>query len=218
MRDRIKAIHLFKERDAGRHSILGWVEGPGALAGALRGLGDFYVDLLEEPEWCADLLEVCLETSRRFALAQIEAGADTIGIGDAMCSQVSAAVFESLILPRQRELVQAIQAAGARVRLHICGQTQHLLPGIGSLGVDIMDADSMVSLRNLREALGPEVVLAGNLNPVKALRFGNPEQIQEEVAACAKEAGSPYMVCAGCEVPAQTPEANLRALCRQTLP
>jgi MtaA/CmuA family methyltransferase len=192
MRDRIEACRLYRQLDQDRHSILGWVEGPGALAADLRGMQDFYMDLLEEPEWCGELLDICTEASRRFALAQIEAGADTIGIGDAMCSQISASVYEELILPRQRQLVSAIHDAGAFVRLHICGQTRHLWSGIGSLGVDIIDVDSMVPLAEIREALGKKIILAGNLNPVKELRFSDPQSIREGVHRCHEEAGEPY--------------------------
>jgi len=218
MRDRVDAVRLFKERDQGRHSILGWVEGPGALAGDVRGLADFYMDLLEEPDWCAELLDICMEASRQFALAQIAAGADTIGIGDAMCSQISAGAYESLVLPRQQKLVRAIHEAGARVRLHICGQTRHLWPGLSSLDLDIIDVDWMVDLAQMRSALGPKVVLAGNLDPAKEIRFGKPEAIKAGLHRCATEAGKPFMVCAGCEIPSATPEENLRALCDPLIP
>jgi len=213
MRDRIDAVRLYRKRDDNQHSILGWVEGPGALAADVRGLQEFYMDLMEEPDWCGELLDICMETSRLFALAQVAAGADTIGIGDAMCSQVSASVYEHLILPRQKTLIDAIHEAGARVRLHICGQTRHLWNGITSLNVDIIDVDWMVSLSEMRSLLGPRVVLAGNADPVKDIRFGEPSAIRAGVARCRAVAGDPFMVCAGCEIPSGTPNENVRALC-----
>ena len=217
MRDRIDAVRLYRERDNNQHSIMGWVEGPGALAADVRGLQDFYMDLLEDPDWCEELLDICAETSRRFALAQITAGADTIGMGDAMCSQVSASTYEDLILPRQKTLIDAIHAAGAKVRLHICGQTRHLWPGINTLGIDIIDVDWMVPLPEIRQALGPKVVLAGNLDPAKELRFGEAKAIRESVLRCYKEAGEPFMAGAGCEIPSGTPHENLKALCEPVI-
>jgi MtaA/CmuA family methyltransferase len=218
MKDRIDAIHLYKKMDAGRHSILGWIEGPGALAANLRGLSEFFMDLLEEPEWCAELMDRTLRTGIRFAQAQIEAGADTIGIGDAMCSQVSGNVYEALILPRQKTLVDAIHDTGAYVRLHICGQTRHLWRGMAQLGVDIVDCDHMVDLVEIRKALGSQVVIAGNIDPVSGLRYGNPQSIRKHVRQNLKDAGSRYMVCAGCEVPSGTPVENLASLCEAIPP
>ena len=213
MRDRLDAVRLYRNKDQGKHSILGWVEGPGALSADLRGLQDFFMDMLEEPEWCGELLDICTEASIRFAVAQIKAGADTIGIGDAMCSQISTQTYESLILPRQKKLVNAIHEAGGKVRLHICGQTKHLLNGIAQLGIHILDCDSMVSMEGARQRLGNNVVIAGNLNPVEAVRFGHPEAIREGIRRCRQAAGHPFMVCAGCEVPSGTPVENLKALC-----
>jgi putative ABC transport system permease protein len=55
---------------------------------------------------------------------------------------------------------------GAFVKLHICGNITHLLPGIADLGVDILDVDHMVSLSFVREAVGGRVAIAGNMDPV----------------------------------------------------
>ncbi len=214
MRDRLDAIRLYRERTADRYSVMGWVEGPAALAGDVRDLSEFLMDLMEEPELSAELLDLCTQTSINFALAQIEAGADTIGIGDAICSQISPGIYDELIWPRQQRLMQAIKNAGVFVRLHICGQTQHLWPKLKELPIDILDCDHMVDLNEARDVFGPDVVLAGNHNPVADLRFGQPEEIAAKTLACAQLAGARFMVNAGCEIPSGTPPENLRALCR----
>ena len=64
---------------------------------------------------------------------------------------------------------------GTRVRLHICGNIRRILPGIGSLGCEMVDIDSMVPLEQARREMGPAAVLAGNIDPVKTLRNGTPE-------------------------------------------
>jgi uroporphyrinogen decarboxylase len=71
-----------------------------------------------------------------------------------------------------------------------------------------------VGLAEARRALGPRIVLAGNLDPVAGVMRGSPEAIAAAVRRCHAEAGDPFMVNAGCEIPAATPPANLRALCR----
>ncbi len=212
MRDRIDAVRLYKERIGSHYSILGWVEGPAALAGDVRGLSDFLMDLLDEPEATSELLDLCTETSIRFALAQIEAGADTIGVGDAICSQISGSTYAELIQPRQRRLFEAIQGAGARVRLHICGQTKHLWPSLAELPYDIFDVDHMVDMDAARQTM-PEAVLSGNHDPVSDILNGMPATIREKTLACRKSAGRRFMVNAGCEIPSKTANENLKALC-----
>jgi MtaA/CmuA family methyltransferase len=160
----------------------------------------------------------CVETAIAFARAQVDAGADTIGIGDAVASQVSPGLYAALILPEERKLVSAIRAMGVYVRLHICGNITHLLPGIATLGVNILDVDHAVNLETVRRAVGPEVTLAGNVDPVACVMRGSPETIRAAIVACANAAGGRYMVNAGCEVPSATPPVNLHALCRPLTP
>ena len=94
---------------------------------------------------------------------------------------------------------------GTKVRLHICGNIRRILPGMGRLGCEIVDIDSMVPLAEARQEMGPQVVLAGNLDPVKTLRNGTPEAITAAIAECHRQAGPRYIVAAGCEVPRDTP-------------
>lgn len=218
MRDRVDAVRLFRERTGDRYSVLGWVEGPAALAADLRGVSDFMMDLLEEPEWCAALMDIATEASVRFARAQIEAGADTIGVGDAVCSQISAATHAQLIWPRQMRLIQAIKDAGARARLHICGQTKHLWPRLVELPIDILDCDHMVDMRAAAATFPENLAFAGNLDPAADLRFGSPDEIVEKTRACRRALGRRWLVSAGCEIPSGTPNENLKALCRPLVP
>lgn len=218
MRDRIDAVRLYRERAGERYSILGWVEGPGAEAADLRTPANFLLDVLDDADYTAALMSRCVETAVDFAREQVAAGADTIGVGDAIVSQVSAAVYEAQILPQQRKLVAGLHALGAAVRLHICGNISHLLPGIATLGVEIVDLDHTVDLAHARRVLGPRVVLAGNIDPVGGVMRSTPETIRAAVAGCYKAAGAPFMVNAGCEIPAPTPPENLRALCTALAP
>lgn len=214
MVDRVQAIRAFHEQFQGVYSILGWIEGPAAEAADVRGVSQFMLDLMEDKPFCGALMDRCVEVGIAFAKAQIEAGADTIGIGDAIASQVSPRVYNTLIQPREKRLIQAIQDIGAFVRLHICGNITHLLPGITNLGIDLLDVDHMVDLATVRQAVGNQVVITGNLDPVSAVLNSAPDAIQQAVQRCRAAAGSPYMVNAGCEIPAGTPPENLKALCR----
>ncbi len=213
MLDRIKAIQAYKETFGGEYSILGWIEGPVAEAADLRDVMSFLMDLIEDEAFACDLMDLCLEVGIAFARAQVEAGADTIGIGDAIASQVSPNMYERLIQPREKQLVKAIKDMGAYVKLHICGNITHLLPGIADLDIDIIDVDHMVNVSTVRDAVGDRVAIAGNIDPVSAVQDGTPSSIRETILKIYNEVGNPYIVNAGCEIPSGTPPENLRALC-----
>lgn len=213
MHDRVQAVELYKKRFGDQYSILGWVEGPAASAATLRNMNNFLLDLVLDETYAGKLMDKCLETGIDFAEAQIHAGADTIGIGDAIASQVSPEIYEDLILPRERKLIQAVKNKGAYVKLHICGNITHLLPGISTLNIDIIDVDHMVNLSDVRASLPRKVVITGNIDPVEGLLFGTPGKIQNRIIEDYRLVGSPYMVNAGCEVPSGVPIENLKALC-----
>ena len=213
MLDRAQAARHYGQHLAQEYSVLGWVEGPAAEASDLRGVSTFMMDLLDDEAFACDLMDLCTEVAINFGRAQVEAGAETIGIGDAIASQVDPGTYERLIQPREKRLVTALQESGALVKLHICGNTTHLLPGITDLGVDILDVDHMVDLRQVRDAVGEGVAITGNMDPVEIVLKSTPDQIRDAVREAYEQVGNPYMVNAGCEIPSGTPVENLRALC-----
>jgi len=213
MRDRIEGVRLMRERVGDQYSIMGWVEGPGAEAADIRGVSNFFMDLLDDDEASGELMDLTLENAINFAKKQIEAGADTIGIGEAIASQVSAEVYEELLFPRMKTLVESIREAGAFVKMHICGDITHLLPHLRRLPINMIDIDHMVPLETARKELGHGITICTNLDPANDVQRATPESIREKLAAAYKRLGNPCMINAGCEIPAVTPHENLKALC-----
>ena len=212
MHDRIKATELFKQRIGGKKLIEGWIEGPCAEAADLRGINRLMIDFLDDPAFVHDLFDLTVELALRFAAEQIAAGADIIGIGDAAASLVGPRIYKEFVLPSEKRIVDYLHESGVKVRLHICGNISHILEPIGTLGCDMIDVDSMVSLEQCRKEVGPEPVLAGNINPLIVLRDGTPDFIRREIAQCHRQSGERYIIAAGCEVPRDTPEENVLAL------
>jgi len=213
MLDRVRAVEEYQARCGGEYSILGWVEGPAAEAADLRGVLAFLIDLKRDGRFAGELMDLCVDVGIDFARAQIAAGVDTIGIGDAIASQVSPGLYEALIQPREKRLVAAIKEMGTFVKLHICGDITHLLPGIADLPIDILDVDHMVDMRAVRAHVGPDIVITGNIDPVGGVKDGTTDSIREAVRRAYGQVGNPYLINAGCEIPAGTPPRNLRALC-----
>lgn len=212
MHDRVQAAALFREKVGGRLLIEGWIEGPCAEAADLRGINTLMLDFFDDPAFVRDLFDFVLEMELRFARAQVAAGVDLIGLGDAAASLVGPQIYEEFVWPYEKKMVDELHAMGTRVRLHICGNTSRSLDLIGRLGCDIVDLDFLVPVAKARQEMGENQVLLGNLNPVAVVRNGTPESITAAVAQCHREAGPRYIVGLGCEVPRDTPEPNLLAL------
>jgi len=212
MHDRVKACALFREHVGGQIPILGWIEGPMAEAADLRDMSALMMDLYDDPGFVEELFDWITEMEIGFALAQIDAGADFIGMGDAAASLVSAEVYTRLILPREKRIVQAIRDAGAMTRLHICGNTTHLLPYLGQTGAEIVELDYPCDITHARELVGPTAVLMGNFDPVNELYKATPAAVRAACRRSHETLGDPYILAAGCEVPPGTPRENIEAM------
>ena len=214
MTDRVKAGSLFKQKCGHHYLVEGWVEGPCAEAADLRGINTLMLDFFDDPGFVRDLFAFIIDMELRFARAQLEAGVDMIGIGDAAASLVGPEIYQDFVWPYEKKLVDGIHQMGGLVRLHICGNTRKILKGMGELGCEIVDLDYPSPIAEGRTLMGLHQVLLGNVHPVQVLRNGTPEDVIAAVAACHEQAGPRYILGAGCEVPRDTPHENLRAFCQ----
>jgi uroporphyrinogen decarboxylase len=214
MSDRLEAIRLFREQRGGEVPIMGWVEGALAEAADLRDVSTLMTDLVDRPEWVTELLEHVTEVAVAFARAQVAAGADIIGLGDAVASQVSRRAYRRFAQPYEQRIFAAVHEMGALARLHICGDTTHLLADMAETGADIIDVDWMVDMRRAAEAFGDRAAVCGNQDPVAVMLQGTPETVYAATRACMAAGGPRCINAAGCEIPDGTPDANLLAQAR----
>jgi MtaA/CmuA family methyltransferase len=214
MGNRLRALSLFRERVGKEKLIEGWIEGPIAEAADLRGLNNLMMDFYDDPTFVNDLFEFTLQLGLACAEAQVAAGAELMGVGDAAASLVGPQIYEQFVWPYERRLMDGLRALGVRTRLHICGNTRPIVGLMGRLDSDIVDIDSLTPMDQARAAVAPHQVLLGNIDPVRVLRAGTPKQVYEAAAGCHRAAGDGFIVSAGCEVVRDTPAANVHALLR----
>ena len=142
--------------------------------------------------------------------AQIKAGSHCIGIVDAVCSLISPDLYNEYVLPLEKALVDHAHALGAKVKLHICGNTTAILPDMILTGADIVDVDHLVgSMEKFQPLLSDNQVFAGNTDPVSVIQNGTLAQLEESVQSCFASTKGRGIVSAGCEI---TPETTVERL------
>lgn len=211
--DRIKGAALFREKLGNPFPIIGWIEGPLAETADLCGVSETMMNMFMNPEMVKAAQQKCLQMGKNFALAQIKAGSNIMGVGDAVCSQISKEMYDEFCLPLHKELFRFIHDNGAIVKLHICGDITHILPSLAQTGVDILDVDWMVDIARAHEEMGEGVVVCGNVDPVTVVMEGTKDHIKqkyEEVAASVPHEN--WIMMAGCEIPRDTPVENMKFL------
>ena len=143
----------------------------------------------------------------------MQAGADIIGIGDAATSLIGPALYEEFVLPYQQKMIQAVHDAGAKVKLHICGNITPVLDLVAQTGADMVDLDHMVDMDKAEQILPKDCCICGNFDPVEIMLQGTPEQVQAATRKCmALSSKNHNFVAPGCEIPKETPIPNMLAL------
>jgi len=211
MMNRVNGIRHFRELSGDTYFIEGHCEGPFAEYADLRSVEHAIYDLFDDPDAVSEAMRIITDNAKDWITLQIQAGADTVSIGDAVCSQINVNLYREFVLPLHQELIDHIHAQGAYAKLHICGNISKSLPDIIATGVNIIDIDSMVDMKEFVHLLGEKQVFCGNLNPTETFVRGTPESIRAEVKEILKTVGDKCLLAGGCEIPKITPEENYRA-------
>lgn len=214
--DRIRAGEVLSKKTQGNIPIIGWIEGPLAEACDLTGIENMLMKLMIDPDFANRLMDKCMQTAKDFAKAQIEAGCEIIGMGDAVCSQIDVDTYNTYIRDRHKELISYIQSLGGKIKLHICGDTNHLLPSYKDFNLDILDLDWQVDISHARSVLGENVIFAGNINPVIIQNKSHDEVFQICNELVEKHKNERFILSAGCEITPLTSPENLKAMSKAT--
>lgn len=212
MNARLEEIRLYCEAVKGEIPIVGWVEGPMAQACIFMDINSFLTETLMDAGFAGDLMDWITELEIEFASAQVQAGADIVGLGDSAASLVSPKYYSEEIAPREKRIVDAIHRASAAARLHICGKIDGIAEAIGKLDFEIIDVDHLTDLAGFRAKVGETAVLQGNVDPVWGLEKAESDEVYENFREACNIIGPRRMVGAGCEVTPDTPEKNIRAM------
>jgi uroporphyrinogen decarboxylase len=210
LKSRVDEVMEFSRQVGNTQFICGWVEGPLAEYCDLRDVSPACMDLYENPEKIRKALTIIAENAMTFAEAQVKAGAHCIGMGDAVCSLISPDLYQEFVFPLEKAIIDHVHSLGAKVKLHICGNTSGILPDMVKTGADIVDIDHLVgSMGNYMDLFPAGQVPSGNSDPVTVIRDGNSRSIEESVKQCYSDTRGRGIVSAGCEVPPDTSYDNM---------
>jgi uroporphyrinogen decarboxylase len=181
---------------------------PFAEACDITGVQEFMMMIYDAPELAHSVLEFLTGVVIDFALAQIAVGAPIIGCGDAAASLISRDQFIEFALPYEQKVTAAVKRAGGLTKLHMCGNSEHLLDQLIRNGADLYNIDHMVDFKTACDVYGKNnKALKGNINPVADLMMATPEHAHNAALTCIETAkGLNYFLSPGCEIPADTPD------------
>jgi uroporphyrinogen decarboxylase len=160
----------------------------------LRGLEQWYCDMLVDPGFCEKLMDQILKYWYNYYTGFMEAVGDIVDVvmvGDDIAGQsgplFSPDFYRSVIKPRQKKLIGHIHSlTKAKIWYHTCGSCVEYIPDLIDIGVDIINP-VQTSARDmdpyqLKKKFGNNIVFwGGGIDSQHILPFVKPEQIKQEV-------------------------------------
>lgn len=189
-------------------------QGAFSLAGMLRGMQEFLMDLVECPDdpRLRQLLDVAHQSHVAVHRALKAAGAHFTSLGDSPSGSdvVSPEIFRRFARPYQERLVRELEWP---VVIHICGNTGPILDQLADYPQCGFELDYKTDAVRAKATVGRQHVLFGNIDPSGVLARGTPALVREKTRELIRawKPGGRFALNAGCAIPANTPSENLRA-------
>ncbi len=171
-------------------------------------------DLREHPNELHRALDHLAATTQRFARAAIDAGADAIFFATQMASSdvLTLDEYREFGEPYDLAVLEALRGKVDFILLHAHGENIYF-DLLSKYPVELMNWHDRLTPPTLAEAKSRfRGALAGGIDEWGILAEGTPEQVQAQVREAIEQTGGASLVlAAGCVIPVDTPEENIRA-------
>lgn len=185
--------------------------GPFTLAGLLTGASEIAISTIDRPEFLHEVLNFCTQVIIKYAVTLVDSGADIVAILEPTAVFLSPQQFEQFSGNYIKKIIRAIHAIPV---LHICGDTSHLVEQMCETGAEALSLDSLVNFNQIAPKLKNEVVLIGNLDPVRVLRDLTPDEVRLVTQKFLEETKGikNLILSSGCDLPQDTPIENIKTM------
>ena len=190
---RNQALRLHKE---GEYAIVGNMGSPGNIfeqSWYLRGLTEFFLDLVDNKEFAHALMSKITEIRKQNAecfLSEVGDYLDVFQLADDLAMQngpyMSPELYREMIKPYQIELFQFVKSlTSAKIYYHSCGSITRLLDDLIEVGVDILNpvqvtAENMAT-DQLKQRFGKNLSFWGAIDTTEILPNGTADDVRKEV-------------------------------------
>ncbi|MEI6100711.1 MAG: uroporphyrinogen decarboxylase family protein [Eubacteriales bacterium] len=194
------------------------IEGPFSTLGRAVGTSPLLISLIrKDPEYVHHLLENVLNVEIAI-VNSLEGYGVAFGIFDPVASGtlIKAEQYRTFAKPYQKRLFDAMtRVSGQKPQCHMCGNTSKILRDIVETGAGMVSVDNMMDLSYVKQVLGKDAVLVGNVSPTDTMLLGTPKDVENDLRGCLKKAWDApggYIPSFGCALPIDTPPENIDAL------
>ncbi|MCP4165051.1 MAG: hypothetical protein GY759_04045 [Chloroflexi bacterium] len=194
---------------------------------SLRGMEQFLVDMLVDPDFALALLEKVAQIQYRrheCFLEQVGAFIDVIMIGDDMGVQngllIQPELYRSMVKPFHKRYIEVIKSnTDAKVIMHACGSVVDIVDDYIEIGADALNPVQVtaanMSPQNLYELFGGRITFWGGIDTQKLLPQGQPAEVRQAVRDIIDGThgmNGGYVLSSVHNIQADTPSQNIMAM------
>jgi uroporphyrinogen decarboxylase len=217
-----ETIHQVKEKLPPQVAFLGFCGGPWTVATYMiagEGTPDQAPARLfayRYPEAFARLIDILVETSASYLIAQFKAGVDAVQIFDTWAGVLPPAEFARWCIAPTQRIVAAVRSElpGARIIGFPRGAGTMLEAYVNALSLNAVGLDWMIDRTFARDRIQSRVAVQGNLDPL-ALVAGGAALDREIDAVLAAFAGGPFIFNLGHGIVPETPVEHVEQMLRR---
>lgn len=220
-----EARRLLNEQRGRVYTVVGYGFGLFECAWSARGYENFFADLLINPDFAHELLDLLLTKQLEVIDALVELPCDGIILSDDYGDQrgviIGPDLWRTFIKPRLARLYQRIHAAGKTTLQHTCGNVFDIIPDLIEIGLDVLQSlqPEAMPVYEVKRRYGDVLRLWGGLGTQQLLPFGTVEDVRHEVRRLKTQlgAGGGYVFTSSKPIMSEVPIENAVALLEETL-
>ena len=157
------------------------------IAWYLRGMDNFMVDMIVNPEFAEALLDKIMDIRLVMAEKYALAGVDILMLGDDVSTQldmmINPELWRSMIKPRLAKVIKKATDSKPDILIfyHGDGNLQKIIPDLIEIGVDILNPvqPECMDPVEIKRLYGHKLSFWGTLGTQTTLPFGNTEEVKK---------------------------------------
>jgi len=171
----LEAMRRMKAAVGETTALYGLICGPFTLASHLRG-NDIFMDMFDEEDYVAGLMNFCLKVAKKMAKMYIDAGMDVIAVVDPVISQISVDHFEQFMTAPYSAFFEYIRERGVMSAFFVCGDATRNIEVMCKTNPDSISVDENVNLSAAKKITDRyNIVIGGNLPLTTVMLHGTQQ-------------------------------------------
>ncbi len=189
-------------------------------AWTLHGMENLLTAMLAEPDFAHQLLDRILEFNLAIIEHACEYDIDAMFFGDDWGTQyglmMGIDLWREFILPRIRQMYQAVRAKDKFVFIHSCGKVDSLFPDLIDAGLNCFNPfqPEVIDVFAAKRDYGGRLSFFGGISTQRCLPYATPAQVREEVKRLLGEVGKNggLIAAPAHDIPADAKAENIAAM------